>query len=105
MAKDKIYVAGGDKGRTVEVIPKYGGEWTLMKARMNVERHDFGLAWFNDGLLAVGGWQKVERQGALTQLRALSSTEWLEDANPEGEWKEHIPMKTFTALFGDLVLL
>jgi len=95
VAKENIYVAGGYRTRTVEFIPKDGGEWTVMKPTMNVERVGFGLAWFNEGLLAVGGYTRGGR----------SSTEWLEDANPEGEWEEHIPLEGCTAFFGDLAIL
>ena len=40
VAKDKIYVVGGNDNRTVECIPKNGENtrWTIMKPRMNVAR-------------------------------------------------------------------
>jgi len=98
VAKEKIYVAGGHgRHRTVEFIPKSGGEWTLMKEVMNVERIHFGLALFNGGILAVGGH---DSNGAVH-----SSAEWLEDANPEGKWEVHIPMERAVLSFGDLAIL
>ena len=59
-----------------------------------VQREGFGLAWFNGGLFAVGGYEE-----------ARLSTERLEDANPEGEWKEHITIEGGVTDFRDLVLL
>ena len=108
VAKDNIYVAGGTGGRyvavgrnsqTVEFIPTHGENprWTLAKARMNGKRACFGLVWFNKGLFAVGGWDHEARRNR--------STEWLKDANPEGEWEEDIPMQERVVLFGDLILL
>ena len=101
VAKGKIYVAGGEwYKQTVEFISLNGKDsrWTVMEARMNVDRSHFGLVWFDGGLFAVGGWVHSISE-------TVGTSELLKDANPEGEWKERVPMERRIHYFGDLVLL
>ena len=79
--------------QTVEFITINGknSRWTMLEARMNVDRSHFGLVWFNGGLFAVGGLEKA------------ASAELLKDADPEGKWNEHVRMER--RLSGDLVFL
>ena len=69
----------------------------MIKPRMNFDRMNFGLAWFNGGFFAVGGDGGPSRLTETTQL--------LKDANPEGEWEENAPMKRSVDYMGDLVIL
>ena len=105
LAGDKIYLAGGLHRRTVEYTRKKGQDsrWTLMQQRMHVERCGFGLAWFNDGIFAVGG-RSSESKPPDYLFETATSTEWLGEANHTGEWTVGIPIEQAVCFFGNLVL-